>query len=112
MQRLLEVLQLIRHRPAMYIGHRSIWGLGAFLSGYAFAQSQIEDQESDMFLRDFQRWIYKRFEVTGTQGWERIICFYSEDERDALDVFWSLLDEYMCQIAQPDTDKPGDSSLS
>lgn len=44
-------------------------------------------------LDGFQDWIQKKFNIDSSQSWANIILFFSQDERDALDIF-QLFEEF------------------
>jgi len=96
---LLDLLQRIKQRPGMYLGKCSITRLRAFLDGYGMARAELDvprsQQEHD--LNGFQEWIQERYQITSTHGWDSIILFFSVDEKDALDKFFKLLEEFMNQ---------------
>ncbi|MEG5060557.1 hypothetical protein QUB60_22095 [Microcoleus sp. A2-C5] len=94
---LLDLLQRIKQRPGMYLGKCSITRLRAFLDGYGMARAELDvprsQQEHD--LNGFQEWIQERYQITSTHGWDSIILFFSVDEKDALDKFFKLLEEFL-----------------
>ena len=94
---LLDLLQRIKQRPGMYLGKCSITRLRAFIDGYGMARAELglprSPQEQD--LNGFQEWIQERYKITSTHGWDSIILFFSADERDALDKFFKLLEEFL-----------------
>ncbi|NCJ06950.1 hypothetical protein GS597_10600 [Synechococcales cyanobacterium C] len=96
-----ELLQKVQQRPAMYLGKRSLSQLHAFLEGYLLARREAKipmtTEEEDFEF--FQEWIERRFGQANTQSWSHIILFYSEDEADALNRFFELLEEF-CQRNQ------------
>jgi len=96
---LLDLLQRIKQRPGMYLGKCSITRLRAFLDGYGMARAELDvprsQQEHD--LNGFQEWIQERYQITSTHGWDSIILFFSVDEKDALDKFFKLLEEFLNQ---------------
>ena len=82
----------IKHKPSVYLGKPSISCIQAFLSGYNVAQYQLGlplQQENP--LDGFQDWIQKKFNIDSSQSWANIILFFSQDERDALDIFFSAI---------------------
>lgn len=90
---LTEFLEQIQDRTSMYIGGSSILQLKAFLDGWFFGN---ENEISDAFLlSDFQDWIQKKYKVTSTQNWAKIILFYSNDEFNALINFFRLWNEFI-----------------
>jgi hypothetical protein len=39
-------------------------------------------RHAEDFLADFNRWVHDRYQVTTSQGWAKIIEFYSTTEMD------------------------------
>jgi hypothetical protein len=89
------LLDVIRKRPAMYLGEHSLTGLWHFLEGYSFAE-QIRDSNAVRQLpKDFHEWVaYRLHYWYSTRGWRRMILEQVPDERAALERFYELLDEY------------------
>jgi hypothetical protein len=90
-----DVITKIREQQGFLIGRRSAQSLYAFLWGYAYARRAIEGGDDFHFLADFGSWVERRYKVTSTQGWAKIIEFYSIEEADELPLFWKLYDEYL-----------------
>ena len=92
-----EMLEKIKHRPGMYLGKCSINRLRSFLDGYMASRQDIglPLTEQERKFDDFQEWIQERFKITSSHGWESIILFYSADERDALDNFFKLFEQFL-----------------
>ncbi|HAT16129.1 MAG TPA: hypothetical protein DCS91_23595 [Microcoleaceae bacterium UBA11344] len=92
-----DLLQRIKQRPGMYLGKCSISRLRAFLNGYEMARAELglPDTEQQQQLDGFQEWIQERYKITSSHGWDSIILFFSADERDALDNFFKLLEEFL-----------------
>ena len=96
---LYEMLQSIKQRPGMYLGRCSITRLRSFLDGYMGARQDLglplTEQERE--FEGFQEWIQKKFRITSSQSWAKIILFYSADEREALDKFFDLFEKFLSQ---------------
>ena len=95
-----ELINKIKQRPALYLGKCSLSQLQSFLDGYTFAlrQADIPVSQEEREFEQFQEWIEVKFSQPSTQSWSRIILFYSEDERDALESFFELLNEFINEI--------------
>jgi hypothetical protein len=91
---ILDLIDKIRERPGLILGRPCARTLHAFLSGYAYARKETEEKDFD-FLAGFNQWVHDRYEVTTTQGWAKILEFYSMTEADEMALFWKLLDEYL-----------------
>lgn len=113
---LYELIEKLRKRPSLYLGKPSIEHLQVFLDGYTFARRQlnipITKQERE--FEGFQNWVECRFNQKDTQSWAKIILFYSEDERAALDSFFDCFDDFVTQkqqVTTSDSDVNLESSL-
>lgn len=84
----------------MYLGSESVVKLADFLRGYSYALDTHCSTSTHQFLGAFQEWVARRFSVQISQSWENIIRFHSVDEKEAMRLFWELLDEYMAQLPE------------
>jgi hypothetical protein len=94
-----DLLQRMKQRPGMYLGKCSITRLRAFLDGYETDRAELgfAHTEQQQQLDGFQEWIQERYQITSTHGWDSIILFFSVDEKDALDKFFKVLEEFLYQ---------------
>jgi hypothetical protein len=97
MSPIIEQLQEMRPRIAMYVGSNSLPKLAAFLRGYEHAVVKFGIAPHENFLTGFQDWISRRFSVSISKSWEEIISFYSANDREAMERFWESLDEYLTE---------------
>ncbi|MEG3439172.1 hypothetical protein V0288_18745 [Pannus brasiliensis CCIBt3594] len=99
------LIDKIKKRPALYLGRRSLSHLCTFLDGYTFAlrQQDIPVSTEERIFEGFQEWIEEKFDRASTQHWSRIILFSSEDERDALETFFELFDEFIQENSEETT---------
>ncbi len=96
MEPVYDILQKVKNKPNVYLGSPSIMCLQAFLSGYNVAQYQLgKSLDSPDCFDGFQEWIQEKFKVESSQSWAKIILFYSADERDALERFFELFEEFV-----------------
>lgn len=97
MSSLYEVIQRIKKRPYMYLGKCSISNLRAFLSGYILSRRELgmAQTEQEKEFGEFPAWLQKKFGINSTQSWDSIILFYCEDEREALERFFNLFEEFL-----------------
>jgi hypothetical protein len=97
-----ESIRKIKKRPSMYLGKPSICNLRSYLAGYIFARRELgiaPTEEEQTFVK-FQDWIQKKFNVSSSQSWDKIILFYSEDEHTALEQFFNLFEEFV-RVSHP-----------
>src|SRR5262245_26715470 len=95
---ILDLIHKIRERPGVLLGRPSARTLHAFLSGYAYAHKGDDSGDYEL-LAGFNQWVHERFEITSSQGWAKIIEFYSPAEADEMTLFWKLFDEYLVERA-------------
>ena len=87
----------ILENPAIYIGHKSISRLKAFMDGYMIGIDQT-NPSTEHFNRPFNDWIAKRFCINTTHNWADIILFMSgNDEIYAFDMTKELWEEYKAE---------------
>ncbi|NES80167.1 MAG: hypothetical protein F6K10_00950 [Moorea sp. SIO2B7] len=107
---LFDLIENIRKRPVMYLGRSSIAQLRTFLAGYCFARRQmgIPQTEQEQTFAMFQSWIQQKFGISSNQHWDQIILFFSQDERDAIDSFFDLFDEFVKSVQDFDDEPSGE----
>lgn len=93
---LYDIIRNIQKRPAMYLGQPSITHFQSFLAGYFFARHQlgVPETEQEKNFTNFEAWIQQKFQITSSQSWDKIILFFSQDDRQALEQFFELFDEF------------------
>jgi len=91
---------MIRPKPGLYLGEKSITRLDSYLHGIFFALGL-----DGMILRDshrfelFHDWVASRLGFyESTSGWCSMILSQSANEEEALERFYLLLDEYQAGI--------------
>ena len=90
---LYDSLDKMRERPAMYLGEKSISRMEAFIMGF-YEGSNDEITENPPFdgFNDFVGKFYGKYT---TAGWKNLILSdHYGNEKEALDRFFVLLDEY------------------
>lgn len=92
MNKVEEIVDLIRERTAMYIGRESIFCLNAFLLGFFMEKRDHADLS---LLAEFQDWVQAKYRIKSTQSWASIIHFFSSNEVDALYNFFKDFDEFL-----------------
>ena len=89
------LLELIRKRPAMYLGEHTLTGLWHFLEGYSFAEQIHQPGAVRQLPMDFHDWVaYRLHYYDSTRGWRRMILEQIPEEPATLERFYELLDEY------------------
>lgn len=89
------LLEVIRERPAMYLGERSLSALSHYLQGYWMALSVYDMRTSFPLPPDFHDWVaYRLHFYESTGGYKNMILKRVPEESAALDYFFELLDEH------------------
>ncbi len=94
MDKLVELMRLIKSRPELYLSCRSINYLKVYMDGYFFA---LPNEKSSGFMSEmdeFREWLANRFNISTNQSWAQIILFFSPNEFFALDEFFRLFEEF------------------
>jgi hypothetical protein len=90
-----ELLDGMRRRPGMYLGHPSITLLRAFLQGYAAALHGGDGSPGDVpDLDRFSDWLCSKYRVRQGYRWDRLLLFFHRDESKALAEFFTALSEF------------------
>jgi hypothetical protein len=92
-----SILDIIRARPAMYIGSSSLTELRFFLGGFHWAEHLHGIEASPLLPRDFADWVGYRLHLDSNWSgfWHRAILSRVRDEHLALVRFYELRDEYL-----------------
>jgi hypothetical protein len=105
MSSIYDLFRTIQKRPALYIGRRSIFELQAFWFGYIHAMDELGHPLSDISdFSEFHDWLQQRLDVKTNLSWASILLFRSSDEREALDLFFDLLEEFINRNQSTDDD--------
>ncbi len=89
---LYKLLDEIRRRPGMYIGYESPSTLKSFLHGFFYDKP---DQYEWQHFNTFHDWVAKKFNYTSAiSGWAYMIEDQRDDKKEALWLFFELLDEF------------------
>lgn len=95
---LIDLIRLVREKPAMYIGQHSIIRFSFFISGYDFA---VYDREGDKdyyyILARFTDWLAVRYSTTKTYSWKDILLEIAGDDKKAFEIFWNYWDEFLAE---------------
>jgi len=90
-----ELIEEIRMRTEMYTGYSSPTHLNSFLSGYYFAKRDETAKEENPKFYKFHDWVANKLDYKeSTSGWAYMIEDQRDDKKEALYLFYELLDEY------------------
>ncbi|APW59086.1 hypothetical protein [Paludisphaera borealis] len=90
------LLESVRERPGIYLGHKSLQRFDSWLHGYRHARWGLgiaqtsEEQEFD----EFDAFVQRKYDWRDVGGWAAKIAYYHCDDADAFDEFFKLLDEF------------------
>ena len=91
-----DVIEVLRKRPEMFLGSRTLTGLFHYLSGYRSALHSVgvELDLEDPPFREFHQWIQQRLNGKPSVGWLQNLLEAMGDETSAFEHFWLELDEF------------------
>ena len=93
-----NILEKICERPGMYTGEGTLTSIRHFLSGYDFAihQNDLPTNDDPLLIPgEFHDWVAYRLRFyESTSGWCNMICERTDTDRDAIDSFLQLLNEF------------------
>jgi hypothetical protein len=89
------LLEVVRERPALYLGERSLSALWHYLQGYRMSLSVYDMRTAFPLPPDFHDWVaYRLHFYESTSGYKNMILKRVPEESAALDRFFELLDEH------------------
>lgn len=94
MEALYKQLMIMKDRPGMYLGRKSLSLLGAYITGYLDHQYEIERDFASTFTA-FNDFVHEYYCISTCQDWVKIITFNSSTDEDAVDRFYMLLDLFL-----------------
>ncbi len=98
MNSIVDIINNIQKRPAMYIGRNSISCLKSFLDGWYLRNP--EEVVDGIFMEQFQIVIERKYEAKSSKSWSDILLYNSQDESKALELFFKEFDEYKKKISR------------
>ncbi|MDZ8056011.1 MAG: hypothetical protein RMX68_031560 [Aulosira sp. ZfuVER01] len=107
MSKLFEILAKIKTKPGMYIGRASVNDLFHFIVGFktALRELGVEANKEEMdFYREFQPWVQKKYHVSTSNSWAKIIMLHCGSEKEGFQTFYRLLDEFQNRNKSSDGD--------
>lgn len=97
MEKIYEILEQMKKRPAMYLGKKSIILLEAFINGYLDREKEIDNNYIPSFSY-FANYVKEYYDNQISNSWAKIILFYSADDEEAFDIFYNILDDFKEKI--------------
>ena len=107
MSGLYNILQKVKTKAGMYIGRPSVSDLFMFIVGYEFARGELDIEPTeweDDFHDNFQPWLQKKYHVSTSNSWAKIIMLHCGNEQEGFNAFYRLLDEFQNREQSLDRD--------
>lgn len=91
------LLKQIRKRTPMYVGEYSLNKLGSFFEGYREALFNYDlNNQCCIIPQEFNEFVLKKYKLNpSTMGYVRAILQHVSDRKEAVEVFFNLLDEFL-----------------
>ena len=90
---IIELINLIKPLPELFIGEHDIFCLEAFLNGWYY-RNQEEEVKADILYNDFYYWLRKKYHLRDSRGWADILFYKFKTKEKALDAFFELFDTF------------------
>ena len=87
----------VRNKEVMCFGSNDLKQIACFLNGYNLAWNRATNKFHDTFLFDFQQYVQRRFDVSISRSWDKIISFYCSGPEEALSEFWKAVDDFIAE---------------
>ena len=91
---LIKLFEMIRKRPKVYLGEKSLSRLSCFINGATYMWREITEYSAD-FISKFDRFVHQKYNDNTTKRFEGIIQSYSKNDEEAFDTYFELLNEYL-----------------
>lgn len=93
---IIELLYMIKQKPGLYIGYKSLQRLRCFIDGYRFAM-KCEGIDYDVITyNNFNEWIADKYNIREPILWDRYLLDLSNNNQDvAFDLFFENLEIYV-----------------
>ncbi|CAN5895591.1 hypothetical protein BH11MYX3_BH11MYX3_16550 [soil metagenome] len=91
-----DIVDVIRKRPEMFLGSRTLTGLHHFINGFRLAADSvgIQIQDGEPPFRSFHQWIETRLDGGPSDGWLQTLLEAMRDEESAYERFLLEVDEF------------------
>jgi len=91
------LLAMIQKRPPMFIGEYSLSKLQTFFAGYngALRNYAMDHTTYRIIPKGFDEFVAEKYKLSPCMGYTRIILQHMTDGKEAIEVFFQLLDEFL-----------------
>ena len=95
-QQLWKILTMIKKRPLITLGEKSLTRTHLFLRGFTDAYNKShKEAPAYTFFPGFEKWVNQKKKLKGKRPWYKIYLFITATEEDAFDLFFADLEEYL-----------------
>lgn len=91
---LIKKLYMIREKPIIHIGKKSVILLRAYLDGYLDRVMELNPDFKSVFF-EFYDFIRQDYKMAPNHSWERILTAYTSTDENAFDLFYQYLDKFL-----------------
>ena len=90
---IIELINLIKPLPELFINEHDIFCLNAFLNGWCY-RNREEEVKANILYKDFYYWLRKKYHLRDSRGWANILFYKFKTKEKALDAFFELFDTF------------------
>lgn len=91
----LNLIKMIKLKPGLYIGSKSLVKMRSFLDGYFFAMRCNNIEYNSVQYNNFNTWISKKYNIRTSELWDTYLLKVTNNEEDAFDLFFEELEGFM-----------------
>lgn len=92
---IIDLLMMVKQRPAMYIGSKSLLRLRSFIDGYTFAmECENIDCSADVYYT-FNEWLAQKYNIWESILWDKYLSSIAKDKVDPFDLLFEDLEVYL-----------------
>ena len=100
----ISALKIIKEKPEVSIGKKSVMLLNAFIAGVECADTELWTVMPAYYFRgEFNKWIARKYKTRDSLGWEGIVMKEADnDDEKAFNLFYDLFEAYLLESSTTD----------
>lgn len=89
------LLMMIKLRPGLYIGTKSLVRLCSFIDGYKFAMICDNKKYKINQYYEFNEWLAQKYHIRESILWDDYLIRFVQNESEAFDLFYEELEAFL-----------------
>ncbi len=92
---ILNLIKMVKLKPGLYVGRKSLVKLRSFLDGYVFAMRYNNIKYNSVQYNMFNDWIASKYNIRTSELWDTYLPRITNNEEKAFDLFFEELEEFL-----------------